>query len=81
MSIEKHDLLHEFPQFRDQIHQLKMENGHFAKMFEQYHDLDHEVRRIEEGVETTSDGYLEDLKKKRLHLKDEMYTMLSKASA
>ncbi len=45
-------------------------------MFEEYHKLDHEVLRIEEGVETPSDGYLESLKKKRLLLKDKMFDML-----
>jgi len=32
-AIPKHDLVHEFPQFRDKIHQLKMSNAHFAKLF------------------------------------------------
>ena len=73
---EKHDLRHEFPEYEDRIHDLKMENAHFSKLFDDYHDLDQEVRRIETGVENTSDFYLEDLKKKRLHLKDTLYGML-----
>ena len=73
---EKHDLIHEFPEYRERIHELKMNNPHFAKMFNDYHDVEHEVRRIEEGVENTSDVYLEDLKKKRLSLKDALYEIL-----
>ncbi|MFU8838794.1 MAG: YdcH family protein [Thiohalomonadaceae bacterium] len=73
---EHHDLVHELPEYREQIHELKMNNKHFARLFDEYHDVDHEVRRIEQGVETPSDAYLEDLKKKRLHLKDELYAML-----
>ena len=76
MSIEKHDLLHEFPEHKDTIHQLKISNQHFARLFDEYHDVEHEVRRIEEGVESTSDHYLEDRKKQRLHLKDELYKMI-----
>lgn len=76
MTIEKHDLLHEFPEHREKIHGLKMSNNHFARLFDEYHDVDHEVRRIEEGVENTSDQYLEERKKTRLHLKDELYKML-----
>jgi uncharacterized protein YdcH (DUF465 family) len=76
MSIEKHDLLHEFPELRDRIHELKMNDHHFARLFAEYHDLDHEVRRIEEGVENTSDAYLETRKKMRLLLKDQLYGML-----
>jgi uncharacterized protein YdcH (DUF465 family) len=76
MSIEKHDLIHELPEYREQIHDLKMNNHHFARLFDEYHEVDHEVRRIEEGVENTSDEYLEDRKKARLHLKDQLYDML-----
>jgi uncharacterized protein len=74
---EKHDLHHEFPEYRDRIHELKTGNPRFAKMFDDYHEIEHEVRRIEEGVENTSDVYLENLKKKRLHLKDTLYSMIT----
>ena len=76
MSVEKHDLLHELPEHKDRIHQLKLENKHFSRLFEQYHDTDHEVRRIETGIENTSDDYLEERKKVRLQLKDELFRMI-----
>ncbi len=76
---EKHDLIHELPEYKEQIHKLKTTNNHFAKMFEEYHELDHEVLRIEEGIENPSDDYLEGLKKKRLLLKDKMFDMLKAA--
>ncbi len=78
MLNEKHDLIHELPEHRDTIHRLKMSNNHFAKLFDKYHEVDHEVHRIETGVENTSDDYLEERKKQRLHLKDELYTMIKK---
>ena len=74
--LEKHDLIHELPEYREQIHELKMNNVHFAKLFERYHETDHEVHRIETGAENTSDDYLETRKKARLHLKDELLAML-----
>ena len=74
---EKHDLLHELPEFKDEIHHLKMNDAHFSRLFKEYHELDHEVIRIEQGVENTSDEYLEQQKKQRLHLKDALFTMLS----
>ncbi|MGB2739872.1 MAG: YdcH family protein [Cognaticolwellia sp.] len=79
--IEKHDLHHEFPEFQEEIRQLKMSDAHFARLFKEYHELDQEVRRIEEGVETTSDEYLETRKIARLHLKDELFSMLKKVNA
>ena len=78
--LEKHDLVHELPEYREQIHDLKMNNAHFAKLFAEYHDVDHEVHRIEMGNENTSDTYLEERKKRRLHLKDELFGMLKAAS-
>ena len=76
MLDEKHDLVHELPEHRDAIHRLKMENAHFARLFDEYHEVDHEVHRIETGTENTSDEYLESRKLKRLHLKDELFKMI-----
>lgn len=79
MIIDRHSLAKELPEFKEQIHQLKMENRHFAKLADEYHELDNEIIRIEEGVENTSDEYVDGLKKKRLHLKDQLFEMLKKA--
>jgi len=76
---EKHDLIHEFPEYKDKIHELKISNAHFAKLFDEYHEIEHEVRRIEEGIETPSDEYVEEQKKKRLNLKDQLFAMLKNA--
>lgn len=76
---EKHDLIHELPEYKDKIHTLKMSNKHFEKLFVKYHDLDHQIRRIEEGIETPEDSVSEELKKERLHLKDELFGMIKSA--
>jgi len=76
MLNEKHDLIHEFPEYRDVIHELKTTNNHFARLFDEYHEVDHEIHRIETDIETTSDDYLEEKKKQRLHLKDELFKMI-----
>jgi len=74
--LEKHDLHHEFPEYFDRIHELKMSSRHFARLFDEYHDINREVRRVEEGVENRTDEYLENLKKKRLLFKDRLYGMI-----
>lgn len=79
MNIERHSLVKELPEYRDQIHNLKMNDNHFSRLFDEYHDMDHEIVRIEDGVENTSDDYLEELKKKRLNLKDQLWDMLKAA--
>lgn len=81
MSLEKHDLLHELPKSKQIIHDLKMNNKHFSRLFDQYHDVDHEVHRIESGAENSSDEYLETKKKERLHLKDQLYAMIQEHDA
>lgn len=78
MITEAYDLAHEFPEHRAAIHDLKIKDAHFAKLFEAYHTVAREIHRIEAGVENTSDEYAEELKKKRLKLKDEIFSILQK---
>ncbi|GAA6171195.1 YdcH family protein [Colwellia sp. KU-HH00111] len=78
MTLQKHDLHHEFPEFDKEIHHLKMNDNHFARLFNDYHEVNQEVHRIEQGVENTSDEYIEQRKKQRLKLKDELFVMLKK---
>lgn len=78
MFNEKHDLVHELPEHKDLIHDLKIRDAHFARLFDEYHETDQEVHRIETGVENTADDYLEQRKKQRLSLKDQLYAMIRK---
>lgn len=81
MPIEKHDLLHELPEHKDAIHHLKMHDAHFAKLFDQYHETDKEVHRIEENIETPSDEYTHERKVERLALKDELLKIIQAHSS
>ena len=76
---EHHHLVSELPEYKDQIHDLKTGNARFSRLYELYNDLDNNIYRIEEGIETTADDYLENLKKQRLSLKDELFSMVKKA--
>lgn len=79
MLNEKHDLIHELPEHRETIHNLKMTDNHFARLFAEYHEIDHEIHRIETGEETPSDDYVEEKKKQRLNLKDNLLRMIKSA--
>jgi uncharacterized protein YdcH (DUF465 family) len=79
MTLQKHDLHHEFPEYSEEIHELKMTNNHFAKLFKEYHEINKEVLKIEQGIENTGDDYLEQQKIKRLSLKDALFTLIKKA--
>ena len=76
---EHHGLVQEFPEYKDKIHELKTSNPEFAKLFEKYNDIDKEIYRIEMQIENTSDEYAENLKIRRVQLKDQLYTMLQQA--
>ena len=66
-------MLHEY---REIISKLKVDNAHFAKIFEKHNDLDQKITDAEEGREHISDVELETMKKQKLKLKDEAYTMI-----
>ncbi len=66
-------MLHEY---RDIISKLKVENAHFAKIFEKHNELDKTVTEAEEGRLHMDDLELEKLKKEKLRLKDEAYRMI-----
>ena len=68
-------MLHEY---RDIISKLKVENAHFAKIFEKHNELDKAIADVEEGREHMDDFDLEKLKKEKLKLKDEAYAMIMK---
>ncbi|WP_100658383.1 YdcH family protein [Alteromonas flava] len=73
MSLEKHSLLKEFPDHHHTIRHLKMHDLHFAKQFDEYHEIDHEVYTIESGEKNTTDQYLEEQKRRRVFLKDALF--------
>jgi uncharacterized protein YdcH (DUF465 family) len=76
MELQQHDLHHEFPEHAEAIHRLKTSNHHFAKLFDAYHKVNKDIRRIEENEEPVTDAAMEVLKKERLKLKDELGAML-----
>ncbi|MEN9446395.1 MAG: hypothetical protein RL728_907 [Bacteroidota bacterium] len=76
--MEKHDLNHEFPELVNKIHEFKVSNNHFRKLFDEYHEVNKEIHRIETGAEVSKDEVLNELRIKRVHLKDELYHILIK---
>jgi uncharacterized protein len=78
MGVEHHDLVHEFPEFRDQIHSLKISDAHFRKLFDEYHELTRKIENMENEVLTVSSNVEETAKIRRVYLKDQLYAMISK---
>lgn len=77
---ESHNLATEFPEYKEQIHHLKMNDRHFARLFDEYHEVDSQLHRIEQEIEVHADDFVESLKLRRLHLKDDLYGMLKQTA-
>jgi len=79
MSHTPHELAEEFPDQVDKIHELKTADAHFAKLMDDYHEVNRAVHRAETGVEPLEDMAESDLRKTLMVLKDEIASMLAKA--
>ena len=70
-----------FPEFRDLITKLKVEDAYFANLFDKHNELDQRIKNIESNIELGTHNEVEMLNKEKLRLKDSMYEVLKKASA
>lgn len=69
-------MLHEY---RDLISELKQSDHHFAKLFDEHNALDEEVDRLEnDPVAVSRHDEIEQKKRRKLQLKDEIYDILRK---
>jgi uncharacterized protein YdcH (DUF465 family) len=80
MSVEHHDLIHEFPELKERIHELKVGDAHFRRLFDAYHELTRDIEKMEDEVTPVATRIEEDAKLRRVHLKDELYRMLMAAA-
>ena len=80
MSVEHHDLIHEFPALKDRIHDMKVGDHHFRRLFDEYHELTRSIEKMEDEVTPVATHVEEEAKMRRVHLKDELYRLLTAAS-
>lgn len=69
-----------FHEYRDLISELKTNNRYFQILFEKHSVLDLRIRNMESRLEPGSSDEIEVLKKKKLSIKDELYSLLQKIS-
>jgi uncharacterized protein YdcH (DUF465 family) len=77
MTHTPHELHEEFPEHAERITELKSNNAHFAKLMDEYHEVNRAVHRAETNVEPTEELHEVGMRKRRAHLKDELYRMLA----
>jgi uncharacterized protein len=78
MSHTPHELAEEFPDRVTQMSELKQSDAHFARLHDEYHELNRTIHRAETNVEPMEDLAGVELRKKRAMLKDEIWGILSK---
>ena len=70
-----------FPDDADALRQLKAADTHFQALAARFDTLDTQAEQIESGAEAGSDARLEDIKKYRLALLDEIAVLVDAAKA
>lgn len=76
MYIQPHDVEHEFPEYRRTLEEMKSQDSHLAQLVKEYEELNAEIVDIEENERPFQDYEFEEMKKRRLLLKDEIYFIL-----
>jgi uncharacterized protein YdcH (DUF465 family) len=70
-----------FPEYRELITKLKTSDHHFMHLFDKHNALDQKIKNMESHIEPGTPEQIETFKKEKLLLKDQLYTVLKKASA
>lgn len=81
MSHTPHELHDDFPEHADRITDLKTSDAHFARLADEYHELNRAVHRAETNVEPVEALVEQEMRKQRAALKDELYQMLTATDA
>lgn len=76
MTNTPHELAADFPEYAQRIHELKASDPHFARLMEEYHEINGQVHRAETLVEPMAEEAEVALRKQRAALKDELYRMM-----
>lgn len=76
MSNTPHTLQEEFPGEATRITELKTSNARFAKLLEEYDEVNDKVHRAESRIDTVSEDHEEALRRNRSRLKDQIWAMI-----
>jgi uncharacterized protein YdcH (DUF465 family) len=72
----RHVIEGEFPEFQTEINQLKHTDPDFMRLLVEYDETDKKIYGLEQQSLPVSDDHFGGLKRHRLVLKDQLYSML-----
>jgi len=79
MSNTPHTLGEEFPNQMEAIHALKVKDEAFARILEEYDDVNDKVHRAETRLDAISEDAEAQLRRRRLVLKDSISAALARS--
>lgn len=81
MTHTPHQLHEEFPDQSKVIRKLQAENQHFARVCDEYEMINRDIHRAETNIQPVEELAEQEMRKKRMALKDEIWQMLKEAKA
>ncbi|KRU21782.1 MAG: DUF465 domain-containing protein [Psychrobacter sp.] len=65
---------------REIIAELRQKDSHFASIFDEHTELDQKINQLEKDLvkHTSREEEIEQMKRRKLHLKDEIYKAIEK---
>ena len=79
MELLRHNIETEFPELRNQIQTLRTSHDGFARLYERYDEVNRTITKVEMGNAVMTEQELDDLKKQRVKLKDDITQILRKS--
>lgn len=76
-----HAIHEEFPNDAEIIHELKISDNHFARLLEEYDSLNDEVVAAETFVKPTAEDAENEMRRRRVLLKDQIARAIAAAKA
>ena len=71
-----------FHEYRDIVTQLRQEDAHFARLFNEHNELDEEIERLmNDPKAVVRSDEIDAKKREKLRLKDELYRLIKEKEA
>lgn len=77
MSHTPHELSEEFPTATALMQRLRQDDAHFARLADEYHEVNRAIHRAETLVEPVAEHVEAEMRRKRMALKDDISRIIA----
>jgi uncharacterized protein YdcH (DUF465 family) len=70
-----------FPEYRELITKIKGQDAYFTALFDKHNDMDQRIKNMEARIVQATNAEIEELKKEKLQLKDQLYAHLRRVAS